>query len=87
MSKRNKTERYNQNACARAAYLPQEPLVEVVGDAGSGNEGAYEEGERQHEGKDQHVGARRPAGTHHHGPAPAAAPNRPDRGTDRPAGI
>ena len=39
-------------------YLPQEA---VVGDAGGGDEGADEEGERQHEGQDERVGAGRAA--------------------------
>jgi len=42
-------------------HLPQEAVVEVVGDAGGGDEGADEEGERQHEGQDERVGAGRAA--------------------------
>ena len=49
-------------------YLPQEA---VVGDAGGGDEGADEEGERQHEGQDERVGAGRAARPS--GPAAARA--------------
>ncbi|GJN39191.1 hypothetical protein PR202_gb28293 [Eleusine coracana subsp. coracana] len=50
----------------------QEALVEVIGDTGSGDEGADEEGERQHERQDERIGAWRPAGSHDQ-PAPAPA--------------
>ena len=67
-------------------YLPQEAVVEVVGDAGGGDEGADEEGERQHEGQDERVGAGRPARAHHHQAPPPPAPSHRPRGGPPGAG-
>lgn len=51
------------------SYLLKVLLVEPVGDTRGSEDGAEEEGKREHEGKDKAVGARGPS-PHHQSPPP-----------------